>query len=509
MEEFLINGALKFLKMPFEPRLVWRLAAAAPLAALCACTVGPDYVDASSELAVGDISEAHFYRDENLWKEAAPADKLPKGDWWKVFGDGVLNDLLKLCKDNSPTLASAFYKIERAREAVRIDSAEFYPHVGANGQFSRVSGSRNFNNSSTYNKWLVGLTYTWDLDLFGRVRSIVEADIADAEAQLYAYNSLMLSMQAKVAAEYFTIRQYISEVDLLLRTIEVRKEQTELVRRRVKLNFSNELDLQRALQQEYEAAAQLSTLERQIALAKNRMAILIGLSPSSLVLNDAPLAAALPKLPDAVPSELLERRPDIAEAERRVYAANRRIGVAQAGFFPTVSITANTDLSANKIEKILQTSSFAWGVSPQVYIPVFQAGKVYAEKRVALAAHKEALENYKAVVLAAIGDVENSLAEINYLKREYEKRSDVTKASIKVRELTQKQYDHGYVDYFSVSDAQRLALENERTQLQLRGSQFRACVSLIASLGGGWKVSGEGAAPVEKPQAPAPWELYD
>ncbi len=471
------------------------------------CTLEPDYVDPSTELTISDLSEQHFYRDENLWKEATPADKLPKGDWWTVFNDEVLNDLLKLCKDNSPTLASAFYKIERAREAVKIDAADFYPKAGINGSFTKTERSYNASGSSTTKKWLTGVGITWDLDFFGRIRSLVEADIADAEAQLFAYNNLMLSLQSQVAIEYFTIRQYLAEVDLLVRTINVRKAQTELVRRRVKADFADQLDLQRALQQEFEATAQLSTLQRQIALSKNRMAILIGVSPATLMLNDTPLPEKLPTLPQAIPSELLERRPDIAEAERKVAAANWRIGVAQAGFFPTISISASADMTANKVDRLLDSHSFAWGVTPQIYIPIFQAGKIYAQKRVALVAHKEALENYKATVINAIGEVENALADINYLKREYQTRSDVTKASLKVQELTQKQYENGYVDYFSVSDAQRLALENERTQLSLLGDRFRACVTLIASIGGGWKVQTKDES--EPSQfAPKPLEMY-
>ena len=466
-------------------------------AALAGCNVGPDYVDPAQTSSIDEISEDRFYRDENLWKEASPADMLPKGNWWAVFDDDILADLLKLCQDNSPTLASAYAKVERMREAVLIDSSDLYPHANGNMAYSKVRGSQNLGSTrSFYDRWLIGLGFTWDLDLFGRVRNIVDADIADAEAQVYVYNNLLLSLQSQVAVEYFNLRQYYSEVNLLVRTLDVRKEQTALVRRRVNLDFANELDLQRALQQEYEAAAQLSTLEKQIAVSKNRLAILIGIPPARLMLNDAPLAEKMPKLPQAVPSQLLERRPDIAEAERRVFAANARIGAAQAAFFPTVSITANTDWSANKIEKVLEASSFGWGVSPQVYIPLFQAGKIYAQKQVALAAYREALEDYKASVLNAIGEVENALSEINYIKREYQKRSDVTKASLKVQELTQKQYEHGYVDYFSVSDAQRLALENERTQIKLRGDQFRACVALISSLGGGWKIP----SPDDKPE---------
>ncbi len=457
------------------------------VATLGGCTVGPDYVPPSNSFLKQELSEAHFYRDENLWKNAAPADTLPKGDWWAVFNDPVLSALLKQCKESNPNLTAAYYRVEQARQAARMDAADLYPQAGGNASFTRNEGSRNAANYSRFDKWATGLTFTWDLDIFGRVQSIIESDIAKAQASIDLYNNLILAMQTQVASVYFTLRQYTSEADLLIRTLDTRKNYTELVRRRVKLDYASDLDLQRALQQEYEAAAQLSTLERQIALAKNQLAILVGTTPASLEFKDAPLGDKLPLLPAAVPSQLLERRPDIAAAEREVYAANARIGVAQAGFFPTVSITANTGLEAKNIDFLINSSSFAWGVSPQIYIPIFQAGKIYAQKQVALAAHKETLENYKATVLKAIGEVEDALAEVNYLAREYQKRSAVTQASLRVQELTITQYELGSVDYFSVSDAQRQALLNEREQLRLQGNRFRACVNLIAALGGGWE----------------------
>ncbi len=460
--------------------------------ALGGCMVGPDYVPPTAEIAKEDLSEKHFFRDDGLWKEATPLESLPKGNWWKVFNDPVLDSLLEQCKKNNPTLAAAFYRVEQARQNARMDESQLYPQMNGNASFTRVASSRNDTLTyPQYDKWTTGFGMTWDLDLFGRVMSIIESDVATAQATLDAYNSLMLSMQAQIARTYFSIRQYYSEVDLLVRTLKVRKEQTELIENRVKLDFASDLDLQRAIEQEAEAAAQLSAVKRSIALARNNIAILLGTTPSKLVLDDAPLGNVLPKLPEAVPSQLLERRPDIAAAEREVYAANARIGAAQAGFFPTISISANTDLSANKIDKLINSSSFAWGVSPQIYIPIFQAGRIYAQKQVALAAHKETLENYKATVLAAIGEVENAMSSINLLKDEYAKRADVTKASKNVYELTRKQYDLGFVDYFSVSDASRLALTNERAQISLRGDRFRACVDFIAAIGGGWELDEE------------------
>lgn len=463
--------------------------AAVGVASLTGCTVGPDYREPSFTIDEAALKAEFFARDGSLWKDAVPADSLPKGNWWCVFADTTLDALLKQCRANNPSLAAAFYRVEQARQAALMDEADLYPNLNANGAFSRQKASGNAYpySGNTYNTYLAGLGLTWDIDLFGRVRSVLESDIAEAQSAFNLYNNLILSMQAQVASLYFSIRQYEAEEALLERTLDVRKEQTELVQRRVNLDFANDLDLQRALEQECEASAQLATVGRQLVIAKNQIAILVGITPSQLKLEKAALASDLPKLPRAVPSQLLERRPDVAAAERKVYAANALIGAAQAGFFPTVSLSADTSLSADRIDKILETSSFGWGVSPRVYIPIFQAGRIYAQKQVALSRHKEAVENYKATVLNAIGEVENALANINLLKTEYEKRHAVTVATQKVEALTKKQYDLGYVDYFSVSDAQRISLASERDELRLKAERFRACVSLIAALGGGWQ----------------------
>ncbi len=482
---------------------------AASALALAGCMVGPDYVEPSFKIAEEELMKEHFSRDEDLWKSALPADSLPKGDWWKVFNDPQLDALLKMCRENSPSLKAAFWRVEQARETALMDQSDLYPHLNGNASYSRTGSSKNVHGTyaGTYDNWATGFGVTWDLDLFGRIRSIIDADVADAQASLDEYENLMLLMQAQVATLYFSIRQYSSEIELLERTVKVRKDQTQYVARRLKYGEASDLDMQRAFQEEYDASAQLASVERQMAVARNDIAILAGTVPSKLDFKISPLPEAMPRLPAAIPSELLERRPDIAQAERRVYAANARIGAAHAAYFPTISFSADTSLSAEKIDKLINSSSFAWGISPQIYIPIFQAGRIYAQKQVALAAHKETLENYKNTVLNAIGEVENALAQINYLKREYDKRTDVVNASLKVQDLTQKQYDLGYIDYFSVSDAQRLALSNERAQISLRGDRFKAYVNLISALGGGWSADPEAQEKALRPDLLDPYEL--
>ena len=465
-------------------------------ALLAGCMVGPDYKAASESVDLPKtVSAKDFERaGAAAWKNAAPADSLPKGDWWKIFNDKNLGAILERCCKNNPDLAAAFYRVERAREAALLDKAGLYPHVDGRASYARVQTSKNAAfYSGAYNDWLAGFGLTWDLDLFGRVRSLLDADVADAQAMYCEYQNLMLNLQANAAKTYFGIKMLKSEIAVLERTFQVRKADTELVRRRVAMDYSTNIDLKRAIQQEHEAGAQLAACRRSVVLAENLLAQLVGSTPGEIGVEFGELGESLPKLPKALPSELLERRPDIAAAERRVYAANARIGAAQAAFFPTISLTANADLNAAKIEKLISAQSFAWGVSPQLYIPIFEAGRNIAQKRMALAAHKEALENYKSKVIAAFKSVEDALSNIKYLAEEYAERKEVAAASVDVQKMTRVQYDEGYTDYFSVSDAQRLSLANERALIVLRGDRYNACIDLVLALGGGWNAGAQDA----------------
>ena len=226
--------------------------------ALAGCMVGPDYVEPSFKIAEEELMKEHFSRDEGLWKTALPADSLPKGDWWKVFNDKTLDSLLKQCRENSPDLKAAFWRVEQARETALMDQSDLYPQLNGDASYSRTGTSRNARSySGTYDNWAAGFGITWDLDLFGRIRSIIESDVAEAQASLDEYENLMLLMQAQVATLYFTIRQYSSEIELLERTVKVRKDQTQYVARRLKYGEANDVDMQRALQEEYESIQSL------------------------------------------------------------------------------------------------------------------------------------------------------------------------------------------------------------------------------------------------------------
>ncbi len=452
---------------------------------LSACMVGPEYVAPTFDIAEKDLTADAFYRDDGLWKDAMPIEDMPKGNWWAIFEDSQLDELLVLAQKNNPSLASAFYSVEALFQNARIDSSELFPQINGNASFSRTAYDAYYNNNF-YNNWLTGFTLTWDIDLFGRIRRILEADVADAQAEICAYNSLILSLQTKVAISYFTIMQYESEIELIKASLASRKEQTKYVENRVEHKIATQLDLHRALAQESDAESQLATMQGYISLEKNNMAILVGIPPSQLELKLNRLSESLPKAPRAVPSQLLERRPDVAQAERSVFAANSRIGAAQAGFFPTISISANANLSATEFDRLLETTSFAWGISPQIYIPIFQAGKIYAQKQVALASHKKALEEYKNTVLNAIGDVENALATINYLENQSKATDKYRDENVEIFRLTQMQFKSGIIDYFLVSDASTVLLSAQRESIRINGQRYQALVNLIAALGGGF-----------------------
>lgn len=474
-----------------------KYSAAAGVLALCGCTMIPDYENPDETYGRGKLDTPEFKHAAGLWKNATPSDGAPKGEWWAIFGDAKLDALIKACDANNPDIAAAFQRVERAREAAFMNESDLYPHLSSTDYYKR-DGRTEVQKpvaTGTYSSWVVGLGATWDLDLFGRIQSLVIRDRALAEATYADYRNVMLALHARVAAEYFELRQCESEIALLRKTLEVRKTQSEFVAKRKMLKFASGVDLSRAKLQESEAASELKSLLRRRDASLNTLAILVGESPTKFEFKCEPLSESLPQIPKIVPSQLLERRPDIAAAEREVFAANAKIGSDTAAFFPTVSITGDVGFGANKIEDLLGASSLAWGVSPQVYIPIFQAGKIYAQKQTDLAAYRGTVERYKSKVLSAIGEVETSLSNLSHMEGEYAERVKTTDYAKQVQNFTQREYELGNQDYFAVSDAQRQALLHEREQIKLLGARYRQCVALIMSLGGGWTTADDTPPP--------------
>ncbi|MBR6388907.1 MAG: efflux transporter outer membrane subunit [Opitutales bacterium] len=463
-----------------------RGALAASALALGACTLEPEYKIPETPLDAQAEQMKEFKYAEGLWTQASPNDGALKGEWWRIFGDEELSALIKSCREKNPDLKSAFYAVEQARQKARMTEAELYPWANANAGWTKTGTSKNeFAYRGTFEDYRIGLGLTWDLDLFGRVQALMASEVADAQALRAAYENTMLVLEASVANAYFNVRQCNSEILLLNDTVKVREKQVELVTNRAKAKYAHEADVKRSQQQYYEALTQLAAVEKQRDASANLLAYLAGTIPSKLAATAEPIPEVLPKVPAIIPSQLLERRPDIASAEREVYAANMKIGAATSAFFPTIQITSSLDLASQDISDLIKGHSLAWGVSPRLYLPIFQAGRLYAQYQVALAQHQQAAEKYKATVLNAIYEVENALSAIKHLENEYEARAQSAAAAKAVEELTRRQFDSGVIDYFEYTDAERLALANERERIRLRGDQFRSVISLVLAIGGG------------------------
>lgn len=452
----------------------------------CACMVGPDYEKPDNSEFV-DFEK--FANERGLWKNAAPRDEAARGEWWEIFGDAELSKYMRECAENNPDLKSLFYRVEQARENAGIKRGALYPSAGIAGDWFRTEvGDHSIVRplGSRFEDWAVGAALTWDADLFGRIRSVLAASRADAQAAQNEYENALLSLRTQFAALYFSLREFEAEKILLEKTVKIREAETKFVRDRFEMQTATESDLQRATEQEFSAKAQLTDMLERIALAKNLAANLLGTTPSKLEISPAPLDGVAPEIPRVLPSELLERRADVAAAERAVCAANYRIGAAQAAFFPTVSITSSLGTESTAFSKLLNSSSFAWGVSPQIYIPIFQAGRLSAQKRVALAKHKESLEKYKSVVLKAVRETEDALAKVSLAKKRVSERELAAVAAAKVEEIAQTQYECGVADYFQASEAHRYALMNKLALIKSRGDEFRAAVELVRAVGGSW-----------------------
>ena len=459
--------------------------------AACGCMVGPDYENPGDSIGKGEILDFPAFENGGAaWKNAAPNDRSPRGDWWELFGDAELSGYMVECGKSNPDLKSVYYRVEQARESAKMNESRLYPNVAGGGDWFKTEvGDRSILRplGSGFEDWAVGASLTWDADLFGRIRSLLAASRADAQTLQNEYENALLSLRTKIAALYFSIREFKAEKLLLEDTIKARSAETRFVRDRLEMNTASEADLQRALEQEFAAKAKLTDLLERLALSKNLMANLLGTSPAKIKIDLAPLGGNAPEIPSALPSELLERRADIAAAERAVCAANYRIGAAYAAFFPTVSITSSLGTESTAFSKLLNSSSFAWGVSPQVYLPIFQAGRLSAQKRVALAKHKEALEKYKSVVLNAVRETEDALAKVSLSKRRSQEREAASEAASKVDSIVKAQYECGAADYFQASQAHRYALMNRLALIKSRGDEFRAAVELVRSIGGTWR----------------------
>ena len=478
------------------------------------CVLGPHYhgpPEAESE------APAKFKGDLNPhWKMAQPGGKNRHEDWWRIFGDATLNRLEEQALSANQDLRIAAARISESRALTRVAAADFFPNIDLNatGQRRRTSNTLPYqkgeligNNpfsmgggmttsappiltnqplTTTQNDFRVPAELNWELDLFGRVRHQVEAARAEAQAVEIDFQAMRLSVTANLAASYFMLRAADAERDVIERALQARREGLRIAQERLDAGLTSELDVVRARADLATNEAAVFSVQRSRGEMENAIASLIGEAASNVRLPARPIVGRMPRIPPGLPSELLERRPDIARAERELAAANARIGIARAAFFPQVRLTGAGGFESADFGLLFNAQSRFWEIGPSIHLPIFEGGRNIANLRASKARYEEALGRFRQQVLVAFQDVENALVDARTLSGEADAQERVAAAAQRTFDLSQQSYQKGAINFLDVLDAERTLLQTQRTQVQLLSQRMLATVQLIKALGGDW-----------------------
>lgn len=479
-----------------RPRLVLRtLALAIASTVFAGCSFAPTY-----EKPKTDVAET--YKEIGPWHDAAPSDQLERGDWWRGYQDAALNDLEAKVDAANPDLAVAADRYDQARAYLAQAQSNAFPEIDAGGLVTRNRQSdhrplRSASQPSEYGDHLIGASLGYELDLWGRVRNTIAAGKATTQAAAADLASVRLSLHAELADAYITLRGLDAQEKLLVDTVNAYEQAVKLTQNRFEGGAASGLDVARAQNQLDTARAQTTDVRAQRALYEHAIASLVGESASKFSLPPQVVELPLPSTPVALPSTLLERRPDIAAAERRAAAANALIGVARAAFFPSVSLTATGGYENTGGAGWLTAPNGFWSIGPRFSLALFDAGKRRAINEQAQAAFNEAADRYRSTTLLAFRQVEDNLALLHLLDEEAKQEGAAVASAQNTLHLAMDRYENGAVNYLDVVASQTAALQAQRTLLILRDRQLRASVGLIRAVGGGWSTKdmpgGDGA----------------
>jgi multidrug efflux system outer membrane protein len=465
---------------------------AGTLALMTGCSVGPDYVQPATP-------QPASYSESGPWKKADPKDDISKGDWYRVFHDSKLNELEAEATTTSQTLLAAIARVSESRALARETESEFFPTVNFTASGSRQRTSPNDGQLAaqrpagepakgyTFNSaTVVPFDLSYEVDIWGKIRRSFEAAGDTAQASLADYENVLLGLKAEVATTYFAIRTADSEIDVQVRSIKSFQDNLNLTNSRFQGGISTQLDVDQAEATLASAQAQLATLRSQRAQLVHALAVLIGVPPEGFNIAYHPLDSAPPRIPAGLPSDLLERRPDVAEAERRCAAANAQIGVNIAAYFPVLNLTGSTGFDSGDLGLLFNWQSRIWSYGPNIQFPIFEGGQISAQVKEAKAAYEENVANYREAVLVAFQNVEDSLSSLRYLADQQKAQDEAYKAYKAALDLTNARYTTGLVSYFDVIQAQGLELSAEQLDVQIKGNRIATTIQLIKALGGGW-----------------------
>jgi NodT family efflux transporter outer membrane factor (OMF) lipoprotein len=465
--------------------------------ALSGCMVGPKYVKPPVPLTPA-YKEAtpDAYKENANWQMAQPADAAQRGQWWKIFGDAELNLLEPQVAANNQDLKAADARFREARALIRFNHASLYPTVGVapfagglrestNRPYFNVTGSRG--NGVGDIQLPVDLNY--EIDVWGRVRRTVSAAREEAQASAGDRQTVLLSLQAELAVDYFEARSADAQEKLLNDTVKYYEEAYRITNNRFEGGVAPKSDVDQAKTQLEAAKVQARDITLLRAQFEHAIAILLGEPPASFTLTDAPLDARPPAIPPGLPSELLERRPDIAAAERRVAEANDRIGIARAAFYPTISLSGSVGVESTSFANLFNPASLLWSIGPTLSQTIFDAGRRASVSEQANASYDETVANYRQTTLTAFQQVEDNLIALRVLQQEAENQHQATLAAQSAEQIFNNRYVGGLDTYLQVVTAQTTALTNERNDIDIMRRQMDASVLLIKALGGGWNIT--------------------
>jgi NodT family efflux transporter outer membrane factor (OMF) lipoprotein len=459
---------------------------------LTACSIGPKYQRPTAPVpaAYKEPPPANFKELEG-WKVAQPNDDISRGQWWTIFQDQQLNALEEQVDVSNQTLAVAEAQLRGARAAIGVARAALFPTVTAGAS---VTGARQSQNrpgvtnpsSATRADYQLPVDASYEIDVWGRIRHNVEANIANAQASAADLETARLSIHAELATNYFVLHGLDAQKQLLELTISAFEKALELTTNRYNQGVASQLEVLQARTQLETTRAQAIEVGVQRAQFEHAIAILLGKPPAEFSIPPAPIGIQPPAIPVGLPSELLERRPDIAGAERRVAAANEQIGIAQAAFYPTVTLMSSVGLESSSLTNLFSWPSAFWSFGSSLMQTVFDAGRRKAVTEQAQAAYDATVATYRQTVLIAFQGVEDNLAALRILEQEAEQQEKAVQAAEAALALSINRYKGGIATYLEVIIAQSAALTAERVALDLSTRRMTASVLLVKALGGGW-----------------------
>jgi multidrug efflux system outer membrane protein len=460
------------------------------LAMTLGCTVGPEYKRPTAPVP-------DTWKGQGPWEVAAPKDAIPKGAWWQIFHDAQLDQFEQQLLQANQSLTAARDRLTEARAQARIASSAFFPAVNADpsGQHQRLSGNRPLSGSNVplspfdQSTFLVPFTVSYEIDLFGRVRRNLEAANASLQGSAANLENVRLVLSAELAADYFNLRELDREAGVVRESVEIQQRGLDLVNRRHEGGVANGLEVAQQAALLDSTATQLQLVLQQRAQYEHAIAVLTGNAASSFSVAVAPLDTMPPAIPTGIPSEILQRRPDVAANERQMAYENAQVGLAITAFYPHITLSGGGGLQSRDIATLATAPSLFWSLGGDLLQPIFNGGRNRANLALNRAAYDESIANYRESVLEAFQQVEDGLSGLAMLNQAMKTQQAAVMDSRRALEIANNRYTGGVTTYLDVITAQTTLLANERLASQLLGQQMTTSVYLVKALGGSWDAS--------------------